>query len=278
MTTEQRNLWRGIESSPIDLTAVHPQQPHITRYDEELEDESLYPSRMPSSTRRYDQQKQTVTRPGQQGVRAANRYDEVNYYIRRRPRSQGNGPRQQEQTTTRQRPTRRVEPATTDDDDKPRTQPPNQSYHAQVSRHTCRVWVGIGMIAVLLLWIVGALVMNWWSNYQDDLHYGRPRTSQMDARVGHNDAHTSSHFIALNLHGQVEVVEFPGGDATKAKVYLGPSLTGQNSDLDIVTVSFKDVNGDGKPDMILNVNGGTYVFINENGAFRTVRPNDHIKM
>ena len=91
------------------------------------------------------------------------------------------------------------------------------------------------MVAMLILWIVGAIALNWWQGYQDDLRYGHPRTYQTDARVGHNDAQTPSHFLALNLHHRVEVIEFPGGDATKAKVYLGPMLTGQTSDQDIVT-------------------------------------------
>ena len=131
---------------------------------------------------------------------------------------------------------------------------------------------------MLLLWIVGALLLSLCNSYQDDLHYGRPRTSQTDARVGHNDAHTPSHFIALNLRGQVEVIEFPGGDATHAKVYLVTTLSGQKSDLDIATVSFQDVNGDGKPDMIISVNDIKYPFVNDNGAFRPPHADEHIHL
>ena len=134
------------------------------------------------------------------------------------------------------------------------------------------------MIAMLALWVGGSLIFNWWQNYQDDVKYGRPRTYQTDARVGHNDAHTPSHFLALNVNRQVEVIEFPGGDATHAKVYIGPTLLGQESDLDIVTLSFKDVNGDGKPDIILSVTNAKYVFINDNGTFRPVRANEHVNL
>src|SRR2546425_1583080 len=43
-------------------------------------------------------------------------------------------------------------------------------------------------------------------------HYGRPRTFQTDAVVGHNDSAASpSHFIAINLNRHVEVIECPGG-------------------------------------------------------------------
>jgi hypothetical protein len=134
------------------------------------------------------------------------------------------------------------------------------------------------MLVMLVLWIVGALLLNWWNGYQDDLHYGRPRTFHVDAKVGHNDASTPSHFIAVNLNGQIEVLEFPGGDATHAKVYQGPTLSGENSTLEVVTLSFKDVNGDGKPDMVIHVKDASYPFINENGAFRPPHENEHITL
>src|SRR5215469_16870910 len=81
------------------------------------------------------------------------------------------------------------------------------------------------------------------TNMKDDLHYGRPRTFQIDAVVGQNDsASNPSHFIALNLNGRIEVIEFPGGDASKARIYLGPQLYGSGQDLIPVTLSFVDVN------------------------------------
>ncbi len=74
--------------------------------------------------------------------------------------------------------------------------------------------LGIGMIVMLMLWTLLTLVANWWNTTWDDIHYGRPRTFQVDAVVGHNDsASNPSHFIALNLNGRIEVIEFPGDDA-----------------------------------------------------------------
>jgi hypothetical protein len=59
------------------------------------------------------------------------------------------------------------------------------------------VGVGIGMILAVLLTLVGQLLMGWIGTSLDDLHYGRPRTYQVDAVVGHNDSVVHpSHFIA----------------------------------------------------------------------------------
>jgi len=285
MTTEQRNQWAGSESSPIKLTAVHVRhQPVITGYDEQLEDDTLYSSRVPSSTRRYQQNtdvpppQQAVTRTSQQQVRQQDRYGTVNVYIRRRS-LQGPTSRQRQTVTQQQTPRSVRQPEPEQDDDEPETEHlPRTHQHSHKLHFHWLVYLGIGMVAMLLLWIVGAIALTWWQASQQDLRYGHPRTSQCDARVGHNDTQTPSHFLALNLNHRVEVIEFPGGDATKARVYLGPLLTGQDSDPDIVTVSFKDVNGDGKPDMLLNVENAKYVYINDNGAFRPLHANEHINM
>lgn len=130
-------------------------------------------------------------------------------------------------------------------------------------------FVGLAMFTMLIGWVLFTTVANWWQITQDDWHYGRPRTYQVDQVVGHNDSPSSpSHFIAINLRGQVEVIEFPGGDATKAKIYLGPHLIGSGQDLAPVTLTFQDVNGDGKIDMIINVQGSHFIFLNTGTEFR----------
>lgn len=87
--------------------------------------------------------------------------------------------------------------------------------------------LGLGMIAMLVLWVLLTLAVTWWNTTWDDIHYGRPRTFQTDAMVGHNDSAASpSHFIALNLNGRLEVIEFPGGDASKARIYIGHNSMG----------------------------------------------------
>jgi len=139
------------------------------------------------------------------------------------------------------------------------------------------IYLGVGMIAMLALWTLLTSAMSWWNTTWDDLHYGRPRTFQMDAFVGHNETiGTPSHFIAINLNGRIEIIEFPGGDGSKARIYLGPQLYGTGDDLIPVTLSFADVNGDHLPDMIIHFQSSRIVFINYQGGFRPLRPEERV--
>lgn len=147
------------------------------------------------------------------------------------------------------------------------------------------LYLGIGMIAMLALWTLLTMAISWWNTTWDDLHYGRPRTFQTDAVVGHNDSSSNpSHFIALNLHGRIEIIEFPGGDASKARIYIGPQLYGAGSDLAPVILSFVDVNGNHLPDMVVHFHYNGWlgfsdseqelVYINDRGGFRSATPDE----
>jgi hypothetical protein len=130
------------------------------------------------------------------------------------------------------------------------------------------LYLGVGMLAMLLLWVLLTAFIGWFNTTLDDLHYGRPRTFQTDAYVGHNENGVPSHFIAINLNRHIEVIELPGGDATHARIYLGPQLYGSSDDLVPVTLKFIDVNNDHKPDMIVSFQDSRIVFINDQGGFR----------
>lgn len=209
---------------------VHPEDaPYSTGdmpEDEEDEDESLYPQPSHTSVRRYD-------------------YPQQPTYVYRTPVVDA---------TVRKRATREQE---TDQ------QPAGKPRHRGFQLHWL-AYVGFGMVAMLLLWVALSFVAGWYSNWQDDLRYGNPRTFQLDAVVGHNDSpQHPTHFIALNLNGQIDILEAPGGNMSKAKVYQGPTLFGQGASLAPVTLSFIDTQGNGHPDMEVHFQGSEIIYQNK---------------
>ncbi len=144
-------------------------------------------------------------------------------------------------------------------------------------QHRYWLWVVTSFLLTMLVgYVIVTLLIAWYNTTMDDIHFGRPRTYQTDQRVGHGDNFIPSHFIALNLANRVQVIECPAGDCTKAVIYLGPQIIGQGDTLSVVTLTFKDVNGDGKLDMLVHVNDQTYVFINDGTKFRPARPGENV--
>ena len=58
------------------------------------------------------------------------------------------------------------------------------------------------------------------------------------------------------------------------KVYQVTTLFGDGEDLTPVTLSFRDLTGNGKLDMLIHINDTTIVYINDNGAFRPAKPGE----
>jgi hypothetical protein len=228
---------RPYQTDPRSQRRFTKRGPDDASVTEEEADSASYENRLPRSARRYAQ-----PAPPQTDIRV------THHRVRARA------------TTHTQEPTTQH----------PAARPTTRRGHPLLS-------VGVGMLLMLLLGIGGNIALSWWQGYQNDLHYGRPRTTQVDARVGHDDTGTPSHFIAVNLAGHILIVEFPGGNATNAKVSVGPILA-PGHELDPVTVEFRDVNGDGKPDMIVSVSDVREVFINDNGSFRPMRPGENVNL
>jgi hypothetical protein len=166
----------------------------------------------------------------------------------------------------------------------PRPTPPTQKRPVERSYFNVH-WllpVGVAMVILVILWLVGSAALSWGRQRLDDLQYGNPRTYQTDMVVGHDDGPKDpSHFIAMNLHSQIVVIEFMGGNPQKAITYLTPVfITGSNSDLAPVTLEFRDVNGDGKPDMLVHIHlsdqDQVSVFINTGTKFRPSNGSDKI--
>jgi hypothetical protein len=158
------------------------------------------------------------------------------------------------------------------------TERPKPRKRPKISVHAL-VWLGLGMIVMIVLWIGGNYLINWWQIHQDDSTYGRPRTFQIDAVVGHHDSTSNpSHFIAVNLNRHAIVIEIPGGDASKARIYPVTTLFGDGQDLTPVTLSFKDVNGDGLVDLEIHIQDQTLVMLNENGSFRPLKAGERVHL
>lgn len=133
-----------------------------------------------------------------------------------------------------------------------------------------------GMACMALLVYGLSSLNNWWTLHQQDVTYGRPRTYQVDAVVGHNDSATNpSHFIFLNLNRHVLIIELPGGDSSKARIYNGPTLFGDEQNLTPVTGSFQIVCGGTKPDMLLHIQDQTTIYKNTGDQFTPATPQDH---
>ncbi len=136
------------------------------------------------------------------------------------------------------------------------------------SRHWLVIF-GTGMIVMILLMIGFSWVGNAWQQHQLDATYGMPRTYQTDAVVGHNgdSAAHPSHFTFENLNGKIIITELPAGDPSKAIVYTGPPIIGDHAESVPVTGSFQDRNGDGRPDMIVQVMNQQFVYLNTGTKF-----------
>jgi hypothetical protein len=165
--------------------------------------------------------------------------------------------------------------ATTASNKLPRT--PQARVSGKVARFQAHplLYLGLGMVVMLLLWTIMSAIFAWVAVTLDDLHYGRPRTFQADAVVGHGDSPSNpSHFIVINLNRHIEIIEISGGDPSHTHLYSGPQLYGANDDLVPVTLKFVDVNGDHKPDMLVNFDSSRLIYINDGTSFRPLLPSE----
>ena len=156
---------------------------------------------------------------------------------------------------------------------------PSMSKGVRYARRFPLVAIILGMAMMALLAFTISSIGSWWQMHQQDVTYGRPRTYQVDVVVGHNDSPANpSHFIFLNLNRHVIIMELPGGDSSKARIYNGPTLFGDGQDLTPVTGEFRDVNGDGRPDMIVHIQDQTLVYLNDGTQFVPLRPGQQVNL
>lgn len=253
--------------------------------DEEYDD--VWPSRMPSSTRRYRSDVRTeggYTSGGRSATGRMTRTSEMQAI-----------PPSASRTTYRAsspgRSTTSIPPRRTATQAIPAVQPTRrrtveiEAIQPRVASQQPRrrphwlVYAGLAMLGMLIVWILLTSFLAWWQVKMDDLHYGRPRTAQYDVVLSPGDTQANpSHLIVTNLRRHIEIIDCPAGDCSKAKVLTGPVLIGQNQDLAPATLTFKDVNGDGKLDIIVNVQNSHFIFINDKDTFRPVRQSDNVHL
>lgn len=169
--------------------------------------------------------------------------------VRRRPQQKSSQPRavQTTRASSQTRPRQTSKPANA------KTQPaaPISQTKKRIDSGSWLLYIGLGMICALALSYLGQLGYNWGSTTLDDIRYGRPRTTQVDHFVGHELANTPTHFTAINLKGQIYIIELPGGDPAHTRLLIGPHLAGPGIDLAPVSLDFA---GDPHhPDLIVDV-------------------------
>ena len=129
------------------------------------------------------------------------------------------------------------------------------------------------LLAAVAIYMLVSMMLGKAQIAVDDFRYGRPRTTQLDAFVGHGEANGHpTHLLALNLNRQATIIELPGGDAASARTFAGPYLFGADEDLTPLRLSVRDVDRDGQPDLLLDVRSEQVVYLNKDGAFRLPTP------
>lgn len=130
------------------------------------------------------------------------------------------------------------------------------------------LFFGIVLFVMVLGWMAISALGAWWQTKQEDWKYGNPRTSQIDQFVGHGDsAARPDHFIAVNTGGMIEVIEINVLVPKDDHIY---PITTAIDPTTPVSLSFQDVNHDGKIDMLVSIgdsNSYTVVLLNNGTAF-----------
>ncbi len=233
-----------------DIITYQDSRGHVLAADDEGAYDDMWPPRLPNSARRYDM----ASPQQQQGTTRYQFHPDQLQPIPARRSAQPAPPAAQTARGT-QRSTEDIPIAS------------RRQTRSGFRAHPL-LWLGVGMLLMFAAWTGLQALGAWWMLHQADATYGRPRTAQYDVVVGHSDSPThQTHLIAMNFHARVVIIEIPGGDSAKAKIYEGPHLYGPDADLYPVTLQFQDVDGDGKTDMIVTVQGTQIIYLNQNGQF-----------
>jgi FG-GAP repeat protein len=137
------------------------------------------------------------------------------------------------------------------------------------------IFLAAGAAVLLVAYLLISTAASFIGTKLDDMAYTTTRTTNLDAYVGHNETPGNpTHFTAQNIRGQIAVIEYPGGDPAKAMVITGPYLFGAGEDKAPVTLNVADINGDGKPDLLISAKGAQTAYINDGNSYRAMKPDE----
>jgi hypothetical protein len=149
----------------------------------------------------------------------------------------------------------------------------HQSPPQQLRRFHWMLFVGLALLAMVVGWIAFTLLLDWWQAKQVDWKYGNPRTFQTDHFVDHADSvDHPNHFIAINVAGTIEVVELNTTNPKNDHIYIVTTISDSTTP---VTVSFADINHDGKIDMLVTIGMGssyTVILLSDGSQFISPKP------
>jgi len=135
----------------------------------------------------------------------------------------------------------------------------------------CKQWhpavhIGAMLFAFALAWMICVHLASFWLlNVADRWNYGPQKSGPaLSAVFGHEDSQEHPTRVELiNDHGRPVVLEIPGGDGSKAKLYPGPqpALFGLEGNPEQYVMYFeepRDINGDGRKDLSIIVEAGGF--------------------
>jgi hypothetical protein len=136
-----------------------------------------------------------------------------------------------------------------------------------------------GVVAFAALYMLTDTMVAWaeprLSSISQLEHYMETPTYHLRADVGHGTSPGMlSHLTAMNMDGQIIVVDFPGGDAERMRVLQGPYLFGSEGSSTPVSLRLEDMNGDTHSDLIVQVNNEEIIYINRDQTFQLITPEE----
>jgi hypothetical protein len=131
---------------------------------------------------------------------------------------------------------------------------------------------GLALLALVVLLQQGLI---WAQRTIDNVRYGFPRSVTIDGFVGHGESHGEpTRIITLNNHGQISILELPGGDTSRLTVLQGPYLVGRDGVYVVPKPQLRDINDDGHVDLLVTVRDEILVYLNKEGAFHALTPEE----